>query len=76
MLSCEHIKGMVADFIEQTLEPDQIRAVKAHLEDCPVCQGLAHSLERTRQLCRQALGTACPAELGQRLMAALRKSLS
>ena len=36
-MKCEQISGLLADYLQGSLSPDQYRAVEAHLEECADC---------------------------------------
>jgi hypothetical protein len=75
VLNCRSCKNLLADFAEQALEAMDHQAVADHLRACSLCAHLAQTYAKTRQLCRDALKKACPAELAQRLLVALRDKL-
>jgi anti-sigma factor RsiW len=73
MMNCKQTFLLLSDYIEETLAPLDRDAVLSHLQKCVICKHLVHTYGRTRDLCKEALDVAAPAELGQRLIEFLRK---
>ena len=75
MFTCAKVVELLSDFIDKSLSPEMQDAVNQHLEGCAGCRVLRETYESTQQLCRKVLQTSCPAELGERLLAYLRREI-
>ena len=75
MLTCTKVVELLSDFIDNTLTAEMHKAMTQHLENCRGCRVLRETYESTQHLCREVLQTSCPAELGDRLLAFLRREI-
>ena len=68
---CQQIDGMLVDYVDGELPPDQARQVADHLGACPECRGLARALERslaaTRIVWQETLDEAPAASPAERV---------
>lgn len=63
---------ILQSFADGQLEGAQRAAVEAHLADCPTCRGLLAQLRAVSDPLRQVPALEPPADLGRRLVAAVR----
>jgi hypothetical protein len=49
-MDCEHIKKLIPRYIENDLQPDDLKWVKDHLSDCKTCQKQAVSTQQAWHL--------------------------
>ncbi len=75
MLTCTKVVELLSDFIDNSLSAEMQEAMRQHLEHCRGCRVLRETYESTQHLCRTVLQTSCPAELGDRLLAFLRREI-
>jgi anti-sigma factor RsiW len=75
MLTCTRVVKQLSDFIDNSLGAEMQAAMAQHLENCKGCRVLRETYESTQHLCREILQTSCPAELGDRLLAFLRREI-
>jgi anti-sigma factor RsiW len=59
MMDCQDIQARLSAWVDGELEPDARDAVRAHVDSCPACRGLADDLTTVREAAR-SLGTVEP----------------
>lgn len=75
MFTCRKAAALLSDFTDKTLSPDVHDAMSQHLRACRPCMLLLETYQATQKICRQVLQAPCPAELGERLLAFLRREI-
>jgi RecJ-like exonuclease len=73
MLTCKKAAESVLDFLENSLSPEQQRAMRQHMQGCMLCEQFVESYKKTSVLCKKVLDGKAPAEMGQRLLDFLRR---
>lgn len=63
----------MSEFIDNELDPEFMAKMKRHIEDCPPCQNLFHSLEKTKQLCRDSRRRPVPDDFAEDLLSKIRQ---
>jgi len=66
-MTCKDAIDILADFLDQTLNPSAIEQLEAHLRDCAPCRAYLHTYRKTRRLVGEAGRVEMPAELKSRL---------
>ena len=69
---CSEICDQVEDFVDQTLTPEQVQLVAAHVADCPRCAGQVSYELAVRTALRRSCAERAPEHLRDRVVAALR----
>jgi anti-sigma factor (TIGR02949 family) len=72
-IGCSDAFPVLSEFMDKELDEDLMAKMQRHLEDCPPCQNLFNSLEKTKDLCRQTPDREVPQDLAQDLMGRIRK---
>ena len=75
-MTCRDAIGVLADFLEQTLSPEMLGALEAHLADCAPCRAYLATYRRTIALTGRAEGVEMPVEMKARLRSLLQDELS
>lgn len=73
MITCRELVEFLLDFVADDLPADQRRRIEQHLCDCPPCHAYVESYQITIRLSRQLPISPLPAELAERLRAALEE---
>ena len=74
-LTCREAIGMLADYLDATLAPREIRRLDAHLGECTECVAYINTYRRTREVAGAA-APAMPDEMKARLRRFLREQLA
>jgi len=53
-LSCKEVMARLVDFIESDVEPVLKTDIEQHLQNCPLCNGLKKSYEKTINLLKKS----------------------
>ncbi len=75
-MTCRGAIEVLAEFLDQTLPPDIVDTLEAHLRDCAPCRAYLRTYEKTRGLVGHMGRTEMPAELKARLRAFLVAQLT
>jgi anti-sigma factor RsiW len=70
--TCEHVIGLLSDYLDGNLLPGQTADLKRHLEGCAACGGFFESLKTTRAAVGRLRCDQIPGEVHERLRAFLR----
>ncbi|MFQ5846740.1 MAG: anti-sigma factor family protein [Candidatus Methylomirabilales bacterium] len=73
MISCKEITNLLADYLEGSLDPETLQALKGHLEGCRTCENFMRSYETTTTLLRDLGEEEVPGELKARVLRFLRQ---
>jgi hypothetical protein len=71
MLTCRELIALLADYLEEALDPDIVADLERHLQDCAPCLAYLRTYERTRRLTGEVTRVEMPDELKNRLRALL-----
>ena len=71
---CRDAIGLLTEYMEGGLAPDQIRQLEAHLTGCSACAGFLDSLNTTRDAARSLGAREVPEECRRALRSLLKKS--
>jgi anti-sigma factor (TIGR02949 family) len=66
-MTCRDAIAVLADFLDDALDPHAVARLEAHLSDCEACRAYLATYRRTRGLVAQAGRVGMPAELRARL---------
>jgi len=66
-MTCKDAIDILADFLDQTLTPNAVERLEAHLRDCVPCRAYLSTYRKTRGLVSEAGRVEMPAELKSRL---------
>jgi hypothetical protein len=72
-IKCSEAFPVLSEFIDKELDPEIMAKMQRHIDDCPPCQNLFHSLEKTKELCHQAQRRCVPQDLADDLLSKLRQ---
>jgi hypothetical protein len=76
LLSCKQFLQELNDFLDEKLDP-QIRAeLQRHVNECPNCWVVCNTTEKTVQVFKGYQPKAVPADIQNRLLAALEKRIA
>jgi hypothetical protein len=67
VMTCRDAIGIVAEFLDETLAPDAVQALEAHLRDCGPCRAYLATYQGIRRLVGQTGDVRMPDELKTRL---------
>jgi anti-sigma factor RsiW len=70
---CQDIVGLLADYLDDALDPDTARRLQAHLEGCAPCVAFVNTYRGTIKAARQLKEADIPPELKDRLLSFLRQ---
>lgn len=70
---CASGVGLLMDYLEGVLSPQQRAAVDAHVAECPRCLAFITSYRETPRILRQATEVTLPAEVQTSLKSFLRE---
>lgn len=74
--TCRETIGLLAEYLESALTPDQLAELEEHLAACEPCQAYLNTYRRTKTLTAQAGRVEMPAEMRRRLREFLIRQLS
>jgi hypothetical protein len=74
-MTCEELIGLLADYLEDALGPEEIDDLETHLADCQPCRAYLATYRRTIGLGAAAGRLEMPVEMKQRLRAFLLSRL-
>lgn len=72
-IECKDAFPILSEFLDKELDPGMMAKMERHVEDCPPCQNLFRSLEKTKELCQQAPKREVPKDFAEGLMETIRK---
>jgi len=72
MFSCKKSIDVLIDYLDGQMTPEDEKHLQAHLSACPPCLDFLRTYKATPSLCKRALATRMPEELGQKLTEFLR----
>jgi Putative zinc-finger len=76
LLSCKQFLYELNDFLDETVDP-QVRAdLQKHVNECPNCWVVCNTTEKTLRVFKGAEAKAVPADMQNRLLAALEKRIA
>lgn len=70
-MKCPEMLGALSDYIDGELEERLCAAIEAHLRDCPECQVMVDTLNKTVILYRRRGQDELPSDVQTRLYAVL-----
>ena len=70
---CRDIVGLLADYLDGSLDPATARRLQTHLEGCAPCVAFVNTYKGTVKAARQLKETDIPSELKDRLVSFLRQ---
>jgi len=70
---CQEIVGLLADYLDDSLDPATARRLQAHLEGCAPCVAFVNTYKGTVKAVRQLKEADIPTELKDRLLSFLRQ---
>jgi len=73
---CEDLLERLSRYIDGELPADDCRTIQQHLDQCPECQQVLHSLEHTVDLCREEGRPDLPPEVRARALDRVHQLLS
>ena len=76
MMTCRDVIGVLDDYLEGTLAPEDVAALERHLAGCVPCRAYLATYRRTRALGAQAARLEMPDEMRTRLRQFLRERLT
>ena len=67
-LTCKHvILDFLADYLDETLQPDVVADFERHLQVCPPCLAYLNTYKKTRDLMGRGIPVEMPGEMKTRL---------
>ncbi|HEU5193485.1 MAG TPA: zf-HC2 domain-containing protein [Methylomirabilota bacterium] len=73
MMTCHDVIGLLDDYLEGMLAPEDVIALERHLADCVPCRAYLVTYQRTRALGAEAARLEMPDEMRTRLRQFLRE---
>ena len=70
---CQDMVGLLADYLDDSLDPATARGLQAHLEGCTPCVAFVNTYKGTVKAARQLKEADIPPELKDRLLSFLRQ---
>ena len=70
---CQEIVGLLADYLDDSLDPATARRLQDHLEGCTPCVAFVNTYKGTVKAARQLKEADIPPELKDRLLSFLRE---
>ena len=70
---CQDMVGLLADYLDDSLDAATARRLKAHLEGCTPCVAFVKTYKGTVKAARQLKEADIPPELKDRLLSFLRQ---
>jgi anti-sigma factor RsiW len=75
MLTCEELVGLLADYLDGSLDPETARALERHLEGCVSCLNFLKTYKTTTAWVGEVTYEEMPEELKDRLASFLRAKI-
>lgn len=75
MLKCRDVGGLLSDYLNGELDPQEKKEVDEHLRDCPPCEAFLKTLRRTVELAKEFKQEEIPEELRSRLQKFLKSKI-
>ena len=75
MLTCKQFLQELNDYLEKTLEPDQLAELQRHVTECPNCFVVCDTTEKTLKVFKGMEAHAVPKDIQARLMSAIEKKM-
>lgn len=69
---CKHLLGQLSDYIDGELEEALCAEIQHHIADCPDCQAVVNTLEKTIELYRTRGRDEMPQDVQRRLYKVLK----
>jgi len=69
--TCKNLLSQLSDYIDGDLEESLCAEIERHMEDCPDCQAVVNTLEKTVELYRSTERTEVPPDVQSRLFKVL-----
>ena len=69
--TCRNLLSQLSDYIDGDLEESLCAEIERHMEDCPDCQAVVNTLEKTVELYRSTERTEVPPDVQSRLFKVL-----
>ena len=76
MLTCKQFLQELNDFLDETLDPQVRRELERHVNECPNCWVLCNTTEKTLRVFKGMEAKPVPADIQERLLAALEKRMA
>jgi anti-sigma factor RsiW len=76
LLSCKRFLEELNDFLDETLDPTVRAELQRHINECPNCWVLCNTTEKTLKVFKGVLPKAVPADIQDRLLAALERRIA
>jgi anti-sigma factor RsiW len=64
---CMEFCARFSDYIDQEMDPEELREIEAHVSECPSCFSCVQSIRQTIVLCKQTAGQPVPVVFSRRL---------
>jgi anti-sigma factor RsiW len=74
-MTCQDVIGLLLEYLEATLDDDDVRQLEAHLEGCEPCRAYLATYRRTRGVVGDAGRVEMPAEMRRHLASFLAERL-
>ncbi len=75
MFSCKDSIGVLMNFLDGELSPEEEAHLREHLEGCPPCIDFLKTYKATPSVCRRHLAKKMPPELSSKLTDYLRERI-
>ncbi len=75
-VNCEYSLGLLLEYLDGTLPPEDQSALDRHFKACPPCIDFVRKYRTTPELCRKALASDPPDEVSRRLTSWLREKMA
>lgn len=72
MFSCKDSIGLLMDFLDGEMSPEEEKHLREHLEACPPCVDFLNTYRATPGVCKRHLARKMPAEMSSKLTEYLR----
>ncbi len=70
---CQHFCDQLSDYLDGETRDDECRLIEEHLKECPPCEEIFRSLQKTVVICGKGVSDEIPDSVRQRLRAFLRE---
>jgi anti-sigma factor RsiW len=74
-MTCQDVIGLLLEYLEATLDDDDVRQLEAHLEGCEPCRAYLATYRRTSGVVSAAERVEMPPEMRRRLASFLAERL-
>lgn len=76
MLTCKDFLNELSDYLDASLDAELRAKLEEHIHDCPNCWVIADTTRRTIQIYKGMDPYPVPADVQERLMAALERKMA